>query len=172
MSAVPVLQTERLVLRAHTVDDFPAMAALWADPEVVRHIGGVPFDEEAVWSRLLRYAGHWQVIGFGWWAAEERATGRYAGDVGFFDLRRALTPSLGRDPEGGWMLAPWAQGRGLATEAMRAALAWLGPRRSVCIIDPDNHASVRVATKLGYRALGTASYHGAEVRTFERLTST
>ena len=168
MATPPVLETERLVLRAHTLDDFADIAAMWADPEVMRHLGGRTFTEEESWSRLLRYGGLWTMLGMGWWAARERATGRYVGDVGFFDLRRDMTPPLGGDPEAGWVMARWAHGQGFATEAMRAALDWLGPRRSVCIIDADNAASLRVATKLGYRPLGTATYRGAELRTFER----
>jgi RimJ/RimL family protein N-acetyltransferase len=43
---VPVLETERLVLRGHTLEDFPAYAAMWADPQVTKFIGGKPFSEE------------------------------------------------------------------------------------------------------------------------------
>ena len=164
----PVLETERLVLRAHVREDLPELVAMWGDPEVVRHIGGRPFTEEECWTRLLRYVGHWQVLGFGYWAARERASGRYVGDVGFFELHRDLAPPLGDDPEAGWVLQAWAHGQGFATEATRAALAWLGPRRTTCIIDVGNAASVRVAEKLGYRALGEAIYKGHPVRTFER----
>lgn len=65
--AVPTLETERLILRGHGVDDFGDSAAMWAEPEVVRHIGGRPFTREESWSRLLRYIGHWSALGFGYW---------------------------------------------------------------------------------------------------------
>lgn len=68
------------------------------------------------------------------------------------------------------MLAPWCHGRGYATEAMRAVLAWSDAThpRTVCIIDPGNTASLRVADKLDYREVVRADYHGGKVIVFER----
>jgi RimJ/RimL family protein N-acetyltransferase len=101
----------------------------------------------------------------------DRATGRFVGDVGLADLQRAIEPALDA-PEMGWVLAPWAHGRGLATEAVRAVLDWsaahLGAPRTMCIIDPDNAASIRVADKCGYRALAPARYKGDPILVFER----
>jgi len=59
---------------------------------------------------------------------------------------------------------------GYATEAMTAVLAWAGPAhpRTVCIIDPDNFASLRVAAKLGYREIGRADYKAQPIVVFER----
>ena len=54
---VPVLETERLRLRGHRLDDFAAYAAMWADPAVTQHIGGKPIPEEESWTRFLRQAG-------------------------------------------------------------------------------------------------------------------
>jgi len=51
---VPILETERLRLRGHRLDDFPASAAMWADPVVTRHTTGKPQTREEVWLRLLR----------------------------------------------------------------------------------------------------------------------
>lgn len=59
----PTLETERLILRPHRVQDFEAVAALWAEPEVVRFISGTPSAPEESWARLLRYIGHWQALG-------------------------------------------------------------------------------------------------------------
>jgi RimJ/RimL family protein N-acetyltransferase len=168
----PVLQTERLVLRAHTLADYEESAAMWADPEVTRHIGGRPSTAEEAWSRLLRYAGLWALLGFGYWVARERETGRFVGEVGFADFRRELTPSLEGAPEAGWALAPWAQGRGFATEAVRAALAWgdahLAAERTVCMIHPENVPSIRVAEKCGFRRIASSTYKGDPALLFER----
>lgn len=90
---VPVLETERLKLRGHRMDDFPACAAMWADPVVTRHFGH-SFSEEESWTRFLRYFGHWSVLGFGSWLVEERATGNFVGEVGFANYRRAIEPPL------------------------------------------------------------------------------
>ncbi len=59
INTAPTLITERLRLDAHTLDDFDSLAALWADPLVVRYIGGTPRDREDSW-RLMRYVGHWR----------------------------------------------------------------------------------------------------------------
>ena len=112
----PVLETPRLRLRPHRVEDFEALANLWADPAVTRFIGK-PSTREESWARLLRYGGLWPLLGFGYWAVEDRETGAYLGDVGFADFHRALDPAPPALPEIGWVLAPAAHGRGLATEA-------------------------------------------------------
>lgn len=173
MTAPPVLETERLVLRPHGAGDFDAMAAMWADSEIVRHIGGQPASRAEAWSRLLRYAGLWPLLGYGYWAIEERDTGRYAGDVGFADFQREIEPPVAGMPEIGWALASHAHGRGLATEAVRAAVAWGEEafpegRRTCCLIDPDNLASIRVAEKCGYEFFAEAEYRGGTSLIYRR----
>jgi RimJ/RimL family protein N-acetyltransferase len=159
---VPAIETERLLLRGHGVEDFTDCLALWTDPAVTRFIGGKPSTSEEVWARLLRYAGHWSLLGFGYWVVTERATGRFLGEVGFADFRREIEPSLEGVPEIGWVLTPQGHGRGFATEAARAALAWgdaqFGRARTACIIAPGNAASIRVAEKCGYREFRRTTY--------------
>ena len=165
-ATIPVLETERLILRGHRVEDFPHCAALWADPEVTRYISTAPLGEEEAWARFLRYAGHWAMMGYGFWAVEEKGSGRYLANVGFANARRAMTPPLGDDPEIGWVFASAAAGRGYATEAARGVLQWgdrhFEGRRTVCIIAPEHVQSIRVAGKAGYRPVGTGRYHGQE----------
>jgi RimJ/RimL family protein N-acetyltransferase len=172
---IPTLETERLTLRAHTVEDLAEYVALWADPEVVRFVGGRPFTHEETWARLLRNRGHWDVLGFGYWLMHERATGRFVGEVGFADFHREIVPSLDGAPEAGWVLSPWAFGRGLATEAVRAIVAWgdahWDARRTVCIIDPGNRASIRVAEKCGYSEQVRTTYKGSPTILFQRAIS-
>jgi RimJ/RimL family protein N-acetyltransferase len=167
---VPVLETERLKLRGHRMDDFPACAAMWADPVVTRHFGH-SFSEEESWTRFLRYFGHWSVLGFGSWLVEERATGNFVGEVGFANYRRAIEPPLDA-PEIGWALAARFHGRGYATEAVRSALTWgeehFGPARTTCIINPENLPSIRVAEKCGYREFQRTTYKGQPVIVFVR----
>ena len=166
-SPARALETERLVLRPHAREDFAECAALWADPAVTRYIGGKPSTDEESWGRLLRYVGHWDVVGYGYWTVRERTSGAYVGEVGFADYRRELDPSFGGAPEAGWVLRPGAHGKGFATEAVRAGQAWLartiGETRTVCMISPDNAPSLRVAEKCGYREWTRASYKGALV---------
>src|ERR1700730_5578361 len=118
---VPVLETERLKLRGHRLEDFLRCAAMWADPEVTRYIGGKPHTEEESWGRLLRYTGHWSLLGFGYWVVEENSTGSFIGEVGFADYKRGL-PALSGIPEIGWAFVTKARGKGYATEAVRAAV--------------------------------------------------
>jgi RimJ/RimL family protein N-acetyltransferase len=160
----PVLETERLRLRGHRLVDFGECAAIWADPVVTRYITGKPSTAEEVWARLLRYVGHWALLGFGFWAIEEKHSGRLIGEVGFADFKRDLQPSLNGAPEMGWVLAPQTHGKGYATEAVRAAVAWgeahFGPVRTVCLISPENTASLRVAEKNGFREFARTTYKG------------
>jgi RimJ/RimL family protein N-acetyltransferase len=65
MTAVPRLETSRLVLREHAVQDFEALYAMWSEPAVYRHIIGRPATREEAWNRLLRYSGHWSRLGYG-----------------------------------------------------------------------------------------------------------
>ncbi len=152
---IPVIESSRLVLRGHRSSDLADCAALWSNPDVTRYITGQPLSREETWMRMLRYSGHWALMGFGYWLAEERSTGRFVGEFGLADYRRDMYPSIEGIPESGWILAPTAQGKGLATEAVRTMLAWAATRlsstRTVCLIHPDNAASLRVAEKCGYR---------------------
>jgi RimJ/RimL family protein N-acetyltransferase len=169
---VPTLDTDRLSLRGHELGDFDDSAAMWAEPIVVRHIGGRAFTREEVWTKLLRYVGHWPLLGFGYWVVRERASGRFVGEVGFADFRRVMEPSIEGIPEAGWVLASWAHGKGYAKEAIRAALAWHDARTgfgpSVCIIDPENLRSIRLANTCGYKEALRTTYKGAPAILFRR----
>ncbi|HUB79284.1 MAG TPA: GNAT family N-acetyltransferase [Bryobacteraceae bacterium] len=168
----PVLETARLRLRGHDLADFPACAAMWSDPAVTRYFGRNPFTEEESWTRLLRYAGHWSLLGFGYWVVEEKSSGRFLGEVGFADYKRDMESPVRELPEIGWVLAASAHGKGYATEAARAALAWgdehFSPPRTTCMISPENPASIRVAEKCGYRELQPGVYQGKPVIVFVR----
>ena len=168
---IPTIETERLILRGHHVDDFDAHAALWGDPVVTRFIGGVPQTREQAWVRLLRHAGMWQVMGFGFWAVTDKATGRLLGEAGFHDLKRELTPSVEGMLETGWGFVPDAHGKGIATETVSAVIAWGRQNhphmRITCLIDPQNVASIRVAEKQGFREFARTTYHGGPTILFE-----
>ena len=169
---VPVIHTARLTLRGHRVEDFDALVAMWADSSVVRFIGGKPSTRDETWSRLLRYAGHWSLLGFGFWAVELTAESRFVGDVGFADWKREISPSLDGMPEGGWVFSPDVHGMGIANEAVQAALAWMDTRfkgaTTSCIISEDNVASVRVAQKNGYREFARSDFKGSVVVQYRR----
>lgn len=147
---IPVLETERLILRALRGEDTPALAAIHGDAEVMRFLGdGKPEPSLAEAYRvIMTYTGHWSLHGCGKWAVEEKATGRLVGRTGFIDQPYDW-PGL----ELGWTLARESWGKGYATESALAARDWafqvLGADRVLSMINPGNHASQAVARRIG-----------------------
>jgi RimJ/RimL family protein N-acetyltransferase len=150
------VETERLRLRPwRAAEDLPALAALNADAEVMRWVApNRPLrpDESAV--LLERVEDHWREHGYGLWAVEPRAGD--AGCIGFAGLAiPSFLPEVLPAVEVGWRLDRAWWGRGLATEAARASIAFgfetLGLRSVVSVIDAGNERSLRVAEKLGMR---------------------
>ena len=176
MIVVPQIETERLMLRGHRLTDFDAAFAMWSDPAVTRFIGGKPSTEQQTWSRLVGYAGYWAMLGFGYWAVEEKASGSFVGELGFADFHRDIDASMQAVPELGWALAPAIHGKGYATEAVGAAVAWgdahLASARTVCLIDPGNLASIRVAEKAGYHEFKRTAFNNNPSIFFERIRTT
>lgn len=156
-TVAPVIDTERLRLRPHQTDDLADCVAMWSDPAVVRYTLGEPSPPQRTWLRILAYRGHWALLSYGYWVVEEKSSGRYVGELGFADFKRDMVPSIEGMPELGWALVPRFHGKGYATEALRAAVAWgddhFAQARTVCIIHRDNQRSFRVAEKLGYKAI-------------------
>jgi RimJ/RimL family protein N-acetyltransferase len=140
---------------------------MWADADTMRHISGVASTPEESWHRVVRNIGHWAAYGYGFWTLHEREGGAFAGICGFKQFRRDLDPSLQSLPEIGWIMAPAARGRGLATEAAQAALAWTDrmwpAAMTVCMVDPANMASLQVAARCGYHSHAQAQYGGKPV---------
>lgn len=143
--AIPVLETERLRLRAPALSDFAAYAAFFAS-ERAAHEGG-PMNERAAWREFCATLACWPLRGFGGWSVTGRADGGYLGEVGLFQ------PVEYPEPEIGWMVVPEAERRGIAHEAALAVRAWayrtLGLTTLVSYIDPANARSIRLAERLG-----------------------
>lgn len=171
MSTATIL-TERLILRGHTMEDFPAYAAMWKTEEVTRFIGGKPLSEEESWGKFRSIVGQWTLLGFGFFAVEERSSGRFIGETGFVEGRRAIEPSLIGIPEIGWGFAPDVHGKGYALEAASAALKWgiakFGHVPMRCIIAPENIRSIGLAQKLGFKELLRTTYKDAPTVMLER----
>jgi RimJ/RimL family protein N-acetyltransferase len=168
----PLLETERLHLRGHTLKDFPAHAAMWSDARTLRHVGGPPRSEEELWTRFLRNVGQWQLMGWGMWALEDKASGAYAGAIGFITAKRTIDIPYRDEPEMGWVIVPDFHGKGFAREAVAKILTWgdanLEAAQSWCMINPVNLASCRVAAGAGFHEAGRAQYKDAEMLTFLR----
>jgi RimJ/RimL family protein N-acetyltransferase len=165
MTSIPTIETERLILRPHTTADFEDYQAMWANEAVVRFIGGVSSTREQSWGRMLRVAGMWHHMGFGFLAIEEKLSGRFIGEAGFLEMKRDMHP-VGTEGtlETGWALIPEAQGKGYASEALQALIGWAErhfPSKPMsCIIDPENEPSLRLAAKLGFGQAQRTNYNG------------
>lgn len=155
------LETGNLFLRQFGQTDLDDYAAMCADPEVMRFLGGKVMTRAEAWTSMARILGHWQLRGYGMWALEERATGTFVGRAGFIE------------PEGwpgfeiGWALTRSSWGRGYATEAALRALRYgfeqLGRDHVISLIDPRNVRSIAVAERLGERFERTIEFFGAQV---------
>ncbi|MFC7378637.1 GNAT family N-acetyltransferase [Brevundimonas sp. GCM10030266] len=168
------LITDRLTLTPVQASDYGDLTKLWGDPAFATAIFPAALSSEDVWFRLLRDIGHWEALNYGNWSIRETATGDYVGSVGVFDYRRLMEPPFDA-PELGWGVAPRFQGKGMAFEALSAALAWadeaLNAPRTVCMIAPDNAASHALARRAGYAPYAETTYKGAPVILLERLSA-
>lgn len=171
MAQAPLLTTERLLLRGHTLSDFEPLHAMRTDPQVYRYISGKPATPQESWFRLLRSRGMWELLGLGYWVVTDRASGEVLGEMGFGDFRRPMADAP-EGPENGWALTSSAHGKGLATEGLRAIMAWgdrnLASATTWCIVVPDHAASLRLAAKLGYRETARSVDQGDEVIILQR----
>lgn len=168
----PTIETARLRLRAYRHDDFPAIARMVGDEDVMRFIGGQPQKREDAWRRMLCGPALWTLLGYGYWVVERRDDGDVIGQMGFADFKRDMKPSIEGLPEMGWMLMPHVHGQGYAGEAITAALTWadahLDAGETVAIIDADNAPSIRVAERCGFLDSEAALYRGEPIRLFRR----
>lgn len=168
--SIPILNTSRLTLCGMRPEDFDRFAQIWADPEVVRHIGD-PRTRGEAWDAFLRNAGHWQMTGFGQWAIVSQKDRRMIGQTGFFFKDRSLGEDFDPYPEAGWVLTPEVQGQGFGREAAQAAHDWFDrviPGTLVAIVDVENAASCHLAGVLGYRCMRQAEFAGTAVNLFRR----
>jgi RimJ/RimL family protein N-acetyltransferase len=146
--AIPVISTDRLLLRGLTQDDFEPFATIVSDPEVVRYLDdGAPISREDCWRGMALFIGHWNLRGYGWWAVEDRRTGDFLGRIGLYN------PEGWPGIEVGWLLRRDVWGAGFATEGAIAALDFafdvVGADHVISLIDPRNTRSIRVAEKIG-----------------------
>ena len=147
-----------------TEDDFEQYATICANPDVMRFLGGKPFDRTEAWRHMAYMIGHWQLRGYGYFAAEDKQSGKLAGRIGY-------TNSTGWPGfELGWTLAPDFQGKGLATEGARRLLRYafeeMDRPHVISLIHPDNTPSIRVAERLGEKLEGKAEIFGTTVQVY------
>ena len=149
----PTLQTDRLILRPISAEDFDAWAVAVADETTMHFLGG-PQARSVAWRGFVGVAGSWAIQGFGMFSVIERATGRWVGRVG------PHRPEGWPGEEVGWMIVREAWGQGYAGEAASACMDFavdeLGWSRIIHCIDAGNLASQGVARHLGSKLAGIA----------------
>lgn len=167
-----VVETKRTRLRPHCYADFQDMAAFWADPAIVEYIMPGPLPRSEAWTRLLRYVGHWAMLPYGYWVVEDKGTGEFLGEVGFADWKREIEPSIEGLPEMGWAIKPSAQGQGLATEVIPAALNWadknIDSKQTVALINPIHEVSIKIARKVGFDGPEAVPFRNSSILVFRR----
>ncbi|QBF29935.1 GNAT family N-acetyltransferase [Thalassococcus sp. S3] len=156
MTVIPTLETERLLLRAPTLSDYPAYEAFYASPRAAG-AGGQSHGIH-VWRQFAALSGHWHLLGFGWWIIEYEGA-----PAGFCGLHNPPQKAL---PELGWAVYAHAEGKGIAFEATSAALAYAHrsgrfPHLASYIIN-GNTRSEALARRLGARP-GRPAQHGDNV---------
>ena len=159
-------------MRGFEGGDFDAYLTTMQDPEVMRYIGGEALGREEATRRISMFAGFWQVQGRGMWGVELKEGGPIVGQVGLFDLRRDMQPSIEGMPEMGWIFDRSVHGQGIAYEAASAALAWhdamYGRLEIPAIISLGNDASMKLAEKLGFVRDADATYRNEPIALFRR----
>lgn len=159
LSDTPVLQTERLTLRAPEAADWPAFHAFITDERSIFVRSG-PIDEGKSWRAFGHVIGHWVLRGWGSFIITARDSVQALGMAG------PWFPAGWPERELGWSLwSPEAEGKGIALEAVQAARRFafgpLGWQTAVSYIDPANTRSAALAQRLGCR-LDTGAAHPGE----------
>lgn len=160
MAGRTILETSRLLLREHAEADAEAFFALASDPDVTRYLGvpALTSVEEAREVLIAHPLADYRKHGFGRWAVIDKATGEMVGYSGLKHLEE-----LG-EVDVAWVLRPDRWGRGLATEAGRASLAYgfdrLALGHIIALIEEGHAASARVAAKLGLTWRDEVTYRG------------
>ncbi|MFD8519265.1 GNAT family N-acetyltransferase [Streptomyces capillispiralis] len=164
------ISTSRLELLPLRLEHAEEMAAVLSDPALHTFIGGTPDTPDALRSRYQRMIAGSPDPGVSWlnWVIRLRDEACLTGTV-----QATVVPSDdGPVAEIAWVVGtPW-QGRGIATEAARGLVAWLGRQpvpTVVAHIHPGHRASAAVATATGLTPTGER--HEGEVR-WRRSVST
>lgn len=145
-----ILETERLLLRHLEMGDLDALCSLYSDPEIRRFFPeGVLSREETLEELEWHMNGHPQHPELGLWATIHRQSGQFIGRCGLLPWMIEGNPEV----EVAYLIDKAYWNQGLGTEAARGvrdyALQKLGLTRLICLIDEENHASIRVAGKIG-----------------------
>lgn len=160
------IETERLLLRGWRDEDLEPYARLCSDPEVMRYIGnGATLTREQSGEQIEEFVRHWDEHGFGLWAVEGKGSETFVGFVGL--AHQADWVEGPHKTEVGWRLDCASWGEGMATEGAKASVRFgfesLGLDGIISVIQPENHASRRVAEKAGLTVRGETRWRAGDV---------
>lgn len=168
-----VLETPRLILRPHRLEDFEACCFLASDTDAQHLVTHRVLDRERAWQRMLGMLGHWRIMGYGLLLIEEKVSRRVVGEVGYAQSLRGLGPDFDSWPELSWMVSSDAHGHGYPTEAVQVIQKWLDDtyefERTVCMIDPHFAAPRHTAERLGFHFYGHGEYAGRPITKLRRI---
>ena len=145
-----ILETERILLRRLEMSDLDPLYKLYSDPEIRRYFPeGVLNLEETRDELEWHMNGHPHYPELGLWATIYKETGKFIGRCGLLPWEIEGKPEV----EIAYLLAKEFWHQGLATETAQGILKYgfetLNLSRLICLIDPDNVASQRVAERIG-----------------------
>jgi RimJ/RimL family protein N-acetyltransferase len=140
------IETDRLILRVPNGDDFDRFAAMMADEETARYVGG-RMNRAQAWRAWCALVGAWYVRGFSMFSVLLKDSGTWIGRIG------PWMPEGWPGTEVGWGIAPEYAGKGYALEASVASIDFafdtLGWADVMHCIDPENLPSIALAKRLG-----------------------
>jgi RimJ/RimL family protein N-acetyltransferase len=143
---IPVLETERLILREWRESDLENFAKFKMDKQAARFVTSLETISDC-WREMAYFAGHWLLRGFGMWSVVLKDTGENIGHCGLY------YPHQWPEPEIGWSIFPGHQRNGYAHEAAKESLRYayqvLGWTTAISLIANDNAPSIALAQKLG-----------------------
>ncbi|UTW56416.1 GNAT family N-acetyltransferase [Kordiimonas sp. SCSIO 12610] len=128
--------------------------------------------QEEIWSRYLRFIGHWHRYNFGAFCITAKNSHTIIGEAGTAYFKRGINDQLDQYPEAFWRPSTDVRGQGYAAEAMLAILSWVdtqpSPKTVNAIIDQENTASIKVALNLGFQRYGSDTYKSSDVDLYRR----
>ena len=165
-----ILETERCLVRETTLSDADAFYQIYADPSITAHMEDLPRDRDAFRAWLEGYSRNvYALFEYGIWTVCMKPNFSIIGRAGL-NLREGFD-----DPELGFVIAKQWQGQGLAFEVCSAILEHareIGLPKVLAFSEPENEASVKLLTKLGFTAQGKITLEGRDCIQFSKQLST
>lgn len=171
--SAPFIRTERLDLWLPQSTDWRKIHTIVGEQETGRYLGP-PQGEDDGFARFLRSSGSWLLYGYGMFILRARGQDQVIGTCGCFHMWRGIGDDMDDVVEAGWIIGADHVSKGYGSEAMRAILAWFDAKFAepvMCMIDPNNAPSLRLAERLGFIMVRKAEIHGDSVVLLRRPIS-